>query len=149
MGFWTTIIFQHFGQSPLPAYEPAFEWENERSMIFGQRIPETPMPQYALTLLSLLNAIIVCVSVFFHCHIGLFDWFPNVSGGRSGLKISVKVLSLSFQAGLLGEYKFILVLICSWYLFNVTHVHVTCYSLLKVFIFLSRRAVLRYNVLVQ
>ncbi|KAM2392977.1 hypothetical protein ACFX1X_036390 [Malus domestica] len=53
---------KHFGQSPLPAYEPAFDWENERSMIFGQRIPETPISH--------------------------------------GLKISVKVLSLSFQAGL-------------------------------------------------
>ncbi|RXH86623.1 hypothetical protein DVH24_021896 [Malus domestica] len=36
---------KHFGQSPLPAYEPAFDWENERSMIFGQRIPETPISQ--------------------------------------------------------------------------------------------------------
>ncbi|KAM1958705.1 hypothetical protein FF1_004283 [Malus domestica] len=53
---------KHFGQSPLPAYEPAFDWENERSMIFGQRIPETPISH--------------------------------------GLKISVKVLSLSFQVGL-------------------------------------------------
>ncbi|KAM1007775.1 hypothetical protein ACFX1X_004364 [Malus domestica] len=53
---------KHFGQSPLPAYEPAFDWENERSMIFGQRIPETPISH--------------------------------------GLKISAKVLSLSFQAGL-------------------------------------------------
>ncbi|ONI11890.1 hypothetical protein PRUPE_4G132800 [Prunus persica] len=53
---------KHFGQSPLPAYEPAFDWENERSMIFGQRVPETPISH--------------------------------------GLKISVKVMSLSFQAGL-------------------------------------------------
>ncbi|KAG5234733.1 SPIKE family protein [Salix suchowensis] len=57
----------HFGESPLPAYEPAFDWDNERLMIFGQRIPETPSPQY---------------------------------GFKFGLKISVKVLSLSFQAGL-------------------------------------------------
>ncbi|KAL5784833.1 hypothetical protein ACOSQ2_007225 [Xanthoceras sorbifolium] len=35
----------HFGQSPRPAYELAFDWENERSTIFGQRIPETPMAQ--------------------------------------------------------------------------------------------------------
>ncbi|KAJ7948981.1 guanine nucleotide exchange factor SPIKE 1 [Quillaja saponaria] len=34
---------KNFGQSPLPAYEPAFDWENERSLIFGQRIPETPI----------------------------------------------------------------------------------------------------------
>ena len=40
---------QHFGQSPLPAYEPAFDWENERSMIFGQRIPETPISQYGIS----------------------------------------------------------------------------------------------------
>ncbi|XP_021802256.1 guanine nucleotide exchange factor SPIKE 1 isoform X2 [Prunus avium] len=57
-----TVSDSHFGQSPLPAYEPAFDWENERSMIFGQRVPETPISH--------------------------------------GLKISVKVLSLSFQAGL-------------------------------------------------
>ncbi|KAJ4832808.1 MAP kinase Spk1 [Turnera subulata] len=57
---------KHFGQSPLPAYEPAFDWENERSMIFGQRIPETPI--------------------------------------ANGLKISVKILSLSFQAGLVEPF---------------------------------------------
>lgn len=57
-----SVVSKHFGESPLPAYEPAFDWDNERSMIFGQRIPETPLPH--------------------------------------GLKISVKVLSLSFQAGL-------------------------------------------------
>ncbi|KAJ4705603.1 guanine nucleotide exchange factor SPIKE 1-like [Melia azedarach] len=56
-----TDASKHFGLSPLPAYEPAFDWENERSIIFGQRIPETPISH--------------------------------------GLKISVKVLSLSFQAG--------------------------------------------------
>ncbi|XP_004511179.1 guanine nucleotide exchange factor SPIKE 1 [Cicer arietinum] len=53
---------KHFGHSPLPAYEPAFDWENERSLIFGQRIPETPISH--------------------------------------GMKISVKVQSLQFQAGL-------------------------------------------------
>ncbi|GAB4842882.1 MAP kinase Spk1 [Ancistrocladus abbreviatus] len=57
-----------FGSSPLPAYEPAFDWESERSMIFGQRVPET------------------------HEQHG------------SGLKISVKVLSLSFQAGLVEPF---------------------------------------------
>ncbi|KAJ6769628.1 hypothetical protein OIU79_020477 [Salix purpurea] len=57
-----SAVSKHFGESPLPAYEPAFDWDNERLMIFGQRIPETPSPH--------------------------------------GLKISVKVLSLSFQAGL-------------------------------------------------
>ncbi|KAM7264227.1 hypothetical protein ACFE04_001910 [Oxalis oulophora] len=56
---------KHLGQSPLPAYEPAFDWENERSLIVGQRINETPMAQYS-----------------------------------SGLKISVKIVSLSFNAGL-------------------------------------------------
>ncbi|KAK8957714.1 hypothetical protein KSP39_PZI001329 [Platanthera zijinensis] len=57
--------FQHFGDSPLPAYEPTFDWENERLLIFGQRIPE-PLPTQC----------------------------------DSGLKISVKVLSLSLEAGL-------------------------------------------------
>ncbi|KHN29170.1 hypothetical protein glysoja_008505 [Glycine soja] len=56
---------KHIGQSPLPAYEPAFDWENERTLIFGQRIPETPLSH--------------------------------------GMKISVKVQSLQFQAGLAGE----------------------------------------------
>nr|XP_027118067.1 guanine nucleotide exchange factor SPIKE 1 isoform X2 [Coffea arabica] len=62
-------LLKHFGESPLPAYEPVFDWENERSMIFGQRNPETHLPQYA-----------------------------------SGLKIAVKVLSLSFQAGLVEPF---------------------------------------------
>ncbi|XP_019413445.1 PREDICTED: guanine nucleotide exchange factor SPIKE 1-like isoform X1 [Lupinus angustifolius] len=53
---------QHVGQSPLPAYEPAFDWENERSLIFGQRMLENPISH--------------------------------------GMKISVKVQSLQFQAGL-------------------------------------------------
>ncbi|KAK1318522.1 hypothetical protein QJS10_CPB04g00652 [Acorus calamus] len=61
---------EHFGESPLPAYEPAFDWENERTSIFGQRTPVThPTP----------------------------NW--------SGLKISVKVLSLSFQAGLFEPFN--------------------------------------------
>ncbi|OMO83054.1 hypothetical protein CCACVL1_11578 [Corchorus capsularis] len=67
--FTNSDITKHFGQSPLPAYEPAFDWGNERSMIFGQRIPETPTTQHG-----------------------------------SGLKISVKVLSLSFQAGLFEPF---------------------------------------------
>ncbi|XP_059634647.1 guanine nucleotide exchange factor SPIKE 1 isoform X2 [Cornus florida] len=57
---------KHLGESPLPAYEPVFDWENERSMIFGQRTPETHTAH--------------------------------------GLKISVKVLSLSFQAGLVEPF---------------------------------------------
>ncbi|KAI4333281.1 hypothetical protein L6164_018113 [Bauhinia variegata] len=59
-------VSKHFAQSPLPAYEPAFDWENERSLIFGQRIPETPISH--------------------------------------GMKISVKVQSLSFQAGLVEPF---------------------------------------------
>lgn len=59
-------VLKHFGPSPLPAYEPAFDWENERSMIFGQRISEAPISH--------------------------------------GLKISVKVQSLSFQAGLVEPF---------------------------------------------
>lgn len=61
-------VLKHFGESPLPAYEPAFDWETERSMIIGQRTPET----------------------------------KTQSG--SGLKISVKILSLSFQAGLVEPF---------------------------------------------
>ncbi|KAK7313904.1 hypothetical protein VNO77_39109 [Canavalia gladiata] len=59
-------VAKHIGQSPLPAYEPAFDWENERSLIFGQRIPETPLSH--------------------------------------GMKISVKVQSLQFQAGLVEPF---------------------------------------------
>ncbi|KAL5673919.1 hypothetical protein ACJX0J_018225, partial [Zea mays] len=62
-----TIETRHCNLSPLPVYEPAFDWENERSLIFGQRVPES---------------------------------IPAIS--NSGLKITVKVLSLSFQAGLIG-----------------------------------------------
>ncbi|KAK1396672.1 hypothetical protein POM88_006535 [Heracleum sosnowskyi] len=60
---------QHLGESPLPTYEPVFDWETERSTIFGQRIPETQLAQYS-----------------------------------SGLKISVKVHSLTFQAGLVEPF---------------------------------------------
>ncbi|KAI4319269.1 hypothetical protein MLD38_032891 [Melastoma candidum] len=65
----TSSDSKHFGQSPLPAYEPAFDWQNERSMIYGQRIPDT-----------------------------------HISHHGSGLKISVKVLSLMFQAGLVEPF---------------------------------------------
>ncbi|XP_061357893.1 guanine nucleotide exchange factor SPIKE 1 isoform X1 [Gastrolobium bilobum] len=57
---------KHIGQSPLPAYEPAFDWENERSLIFGQRIPEAPISH--------------------------------------GMKVSVKVQSLQFQAVLVEPF---------------------------------------------
>ncbi|KAI6674336.1 hypothetical protein NL676_002242 [Syzygium grande] len=65
----TSSDSKHFGLSPLPAYEPAFDWQNERSMIYGQRIPDSHISQHG-----------------------------------SGLKISVKVLSLSFQAGLVEPF---------------------------------------------
>ncbi|XP_028073219.1 guanine nucleotide exchange factor SPIKE 1-like isoform X5 [Camellia sinensis] len=61
-------VSKHLGESPLPAYEPVFDWENERSMIFGQQIPETHKALYG-----------------------------------SGLKISLKVLSLAFRAGLVAS----------------------------------------------
>ncbi|GLT62780.1 hypothetical protein SLA2020_353900, partial [Shorea laevis] len=67
--FADSHVSQRFGQSPLPAYEPAFDWENERSMIFGQRTPENPVVHHG-----------------------------------SGLKISVKVLSLTFQAGVVEPF---------------------------------------------
>lgn len=56
---------QHFGQSPLPAYEPAFDWENERSLIFGQRIPETPISQYGSSEMFLVEFSFVCLSYLF------------------------------------------------------------------------------------
>ncbi|KAL0332860.1 UNVERIFIED_CONTAM: Guanine nucleotide exchange factor SPIKE 1 [Sesamum calycinum] len=59
----------HFGEPPLPAYEPVFDWDNERSTIFGQRIPAANIFQYT-----------------------------------SGLRIAVKVLSLSFQAGFVEPF---------------------------------------------
>lgn len=65
----TSSDSKHFGLSPLPTYEPAFDWQNERSMIYGQRIPDSHSSQHG-----------------------------------SGLKISVKVLSLSFQAGLVEPF---------------------------------------------
>lgn len=68
-GTFTRTSQKHFGASPLPAYEPVFDWENERSMIFGQRTPEVP---------------------------------PTLSS--SGLKISVKVLALAFQAGFVEPF---------------------------------------------
>ncbi|GLU17243.1 hypothetical protein SLE2022_336270 [Rubroshorea leprosula] len=69
--FADSQVSQRFGQSPLPAYEPTFDWENERSMIFGQWTPETPVVHHG-----------------------------------SGLKISVKVLFLTFQAGIVGYCSF-------------------------------------------
>ena len=48
---------QHIGQSPLPAYEPAFDWENERTLIFGQRIPETPLSQYGIREMLFLSRV--------------------------------------------------------------------------------------------
>ncbi|KAI4341561.1 hypothetical protein MLD38_026273 [Melastoma candidum] len=65
----TSSDSKHFGPSPLPAYEPAFDWQNERSMIYGQRIPDM-----------------------------------HISHHVSVLKISVKVLSLVFQAGLVEPF---------------------------------------------
>ncbi|XP_047949245.1 guanine nucleotide exchange factor SPIKE 1 [Salvia hispanica] len=42
---------QHLGESPLPAYEPVFDWDNERSAIFGQRVPVNNIVQYTRFLL--------------------------------------------------------------------------------------------------
>ncbi|KAL3613670.1 MAP kinase Spk1 [Castilleja foliolosa] len=64
-----TSKHSHFGESPLPAYEPIFDWDNERSTIFGHRIPAANIFQYT-----------------------------------SGLRIAVKVLSLSFQAGFVEPF---------------------------------------------
>ncbi|GKV44941.1 hypothetical protein SLEP1_g52077 [Rubroshorea leprosula] len=78
--FADSHVSKRFGQSPLPAYEPAFDWENERSMIFGQRTPETPVVH----------------------HGRVYDILSAGMGGLTGLKISVKVLSLTFQAGIVS-----------------------------------------------
>ncbi|EPS68174.1 hypothetical protein M569_06596, partial [Genlisea aurea] len=40
----------HFGESPLLAYEPVFDWFSERSTIFGQRIPANNLHQYNSTM---------------------------------------------------------------------------------------------------
>lgn len=53
------MFLQQIGPSPLPAYEPAFDWENERSMIFGQRIPETPVTQYVNNKNHMQNSILL------------------------------------------------------------------------------------------
>lgn len=47
----------HFGESPLPAYEPVFDWENERSTIFGQRLPATNIVQYTSGLRIAVNVL--------------------------------------------------------------------------------------------
>lgn len=55
---WRDFVFfclQHFGLPPLPAYEPAFDWDNERSMIFGQRTPESPAATYPRFFFFFLN----------------------------------------------------------------------------------------------
>lgn len=85
---------QHFGLPPLPAYEPAFDWENERSMIFGQRTPESPAASYS----RFCFAVLVILSYLLLYSSDLF-----FSSFHSGLKISVRVLSLAFQSGLVGE----------------------------------------------
>lgn len=85
---------QHFGLPPLPAYEPAFDWENERSMICGQRTPESPAASYSR---FFFFAVLVILSYLLLYSSHLFCFF------HSGLKISVRVLSLAFQSGLVGE----------------------------------------------
>lgn len=66
MIFLFSKYLQHFGESPLPAYEPAFDWENERSMIFGQRVPESHPTQYGRSILvaQYTFVYILCVFIF-------------------------------------------------------------------------------------
>lgn len=92
---------QHIGQSPLPAYEPAFDWENERTLIFGQRIPETPVLQYVICEMF-LSRVYFHLFLFFLAQLSFFCQSFSV-WHLSGMKISVKVQSLQFQAGLAGE----------------------------------------------
>lgn len=89
------FCLQHFGQPPLPAYEPAFDWENERAMIFGQRTPESPAASY-----SRFFCMLLCFTCSFFEKV-LYFW--SLYYLHSGLKISVRVLSLAFQSGLVGE----------------------------------------------
>ena len=111
-GMLHCLGFQHCTLSPLPAYEPAFDWENERSLIFGQRVPESLPATYsrfgfkrhtqALHISLLLFALVAPSNV---CYYQLVTCHDLISTACSGLKITVKVLSLSFQAGLVGEQK--------------------------------------------
>lgn len=81
------MCVQHFGLSPLPAYEPAFDWQNERSMIYGQRIPDSHISQHGRLSTSIedfLHCFIFHISVFnLICHSFVlplihifFPWFP-------------------------------------------------------------------------
>ena len=72
--FSISLILQHFGQSPLPAYEPAFDWENERSMIFGQRTPETPTTHYGRFNTLLQSRVSVSSLCIFFCFILFLGW---------------------------------------------------------------------------
>lgn len=106
------LVFQHCTLSPLPAYEPAFDWDNERSLIFGQRLPESLPATHSRFALSctlkhyislLLFALLTLGNL---CYYLLVTCYNLISTACSGLKITVKVLSLSFQTGLVGEQKY-------------------------------------------
>lgn len=139
------MYFQHFGQSPLPAYEPAFDWENEHSMIFGQRIPAAHIMRYVIFA-------VWSISESFQLKtddIAFLPYLPLILPicylcGVSGLKISVKVLSLSFQAGLVGKCS-CLNRFC--YLFCTC---LACFSLSRVSlnVCFPCRAILWYNLLI-
>lgn len=62
--FIQIIRLQHFGESPLSSYEPAFDWENERSTIFGKRIPETYMAEYAATPIEYILFISISILLY-------------------------------------------------------------------------------------
>ena len=37
------LSLQHYGGSPIMAYDPVFNWELERAAVVGQRMPVKPL----------------------------------------------------------------------------------------------------------
>lgn len=73
-------------------------------MIFGQRIPETPTMHHGRFESYCSSKIVLLWSYWFlKINISLNDPFSLGMVDCSGLKISVKVQSLSFQAGIVGQ----------------------------------------------
>ena len=100
-------------------------------------------------------------------HTDLFVLFPTLLGGLSGLKISVKVLSLSFQAGLVGKQLLYWCYMVDELLFaNGFHAFMPLFATLKlyvvntnlslylslpiyIYIYKFSRAIFWYNLLIQ
>lgn len=79
-------------------------------MIFGQRTPETPISHHGRSKSFLRSLCFIAVFPVFCSKIYLYILSECSSCildcALSGLKISVKVLSLTFQAGLVGEFLY-------------------------------------------